>query len=288
MDWKECHDADGNPLLGPVLDQLLWATPMFEEPVVEEDVTFIGQAETLDRINSFAGTHLPHTLILGEPGIGKTQLARFIASERKEQFTEHLCPVTESDLIPGINFLDECHLQKHPETLFAAMAGRAISIIAATTKPEALDRAWRTRFPLVVRLRRYTEPEMVEMYLHFGGEPEGAYLYAKASGGNPRQLERLIETAEGIGTYDPENVLSVARITADGLTDEHLALLVTMAKVDRPIGLTPLAHMNDTDPDSVRFAERYLLDRDLIRLTQRGRELTNLGRRVATAWKDFT
>ncbi len=150
-----------------------------------------------------------------------------------------------------------------------------MTILAATTRPEKLEPAFRSRFFWTLKLRRYSDDEMAEL---MESQMRGAGVLASAAAGNPRQAERIVATAIGLGTLEPEDVLSTARITADGLTELQLEYLEALKRTARATGLDQLAVLVGIDAQALRDAERYLLERGLIELSTTGRKLTRLGR----------
>ncbi len=252
--------------------------------VVPQTFEFFGQEDAMAQVAPFLARQqsFPNTLILGMPGIGKTYLAKWIASRRLDQFEELLCPVNPDDLPPdGIVLLDECHRQRHPEWLFPSLESPDFTIIGATTRPEQLDPAFKSRFILTLHLKRYSHEAMMKMAQSglAGLSDESADVYAAASAGNPRQLELLLEIARAVGQDDYEAVLSAARITGDGLTDMHLRVLNGLAKAGRPTGLATLASMLYTDEQTVREHEQYLVWLGLVEMRSNGRILSRNGRR---------
>lgn len=246
-------------------------------------VTFVGQERIKRQIGPFLDKAVifPNTLILGEPGIGKTLLARWIAFRRDENLREFLCPVRPDVLDDGIVLLDECHRQRQPEPLFRLMENRHVTVLGATTRPAKLDPAFRSRFFLELNLLPYPVSEMEDMVRHLtdmkltDGE---ARLFARASAGNPRQAERIVATAEAMDTTEPIKVLSTCKITADGLTDMHIMYLVKLRDINRPIGKAQLAMLLHSDEQSLMFLERLLLDYGLIELLPNGRAISRKGR----------
>jgi holliday junction DNA helicase RuvB len=222
----------------------------------------------------------PHTLLLGEPGLGKTHLARWIAGQRGEAYEEHLAPVVPSDLpLQGIVLIDEIHLQRKPEPLFTAMEEVRPTFMGATTRPEAIDKAFRSRFFLDMHLQRYTADEMYELIaLTLEDADEDLIdILSTASAGNPRQALKLATYAQRIGTGIPEDILMACRITADGLTDLHLKYLEQLHKTNKPTGLTQITAMLYSDETTTRDLEPLLLDYELIELNSNGRTLSRKG-----------
>lgn len=267
-------------------DRAVWAARRlgFDEPTPSTGLVFFGQEEAISQIRPFLSrdANFPNTLILGEPGIGKTRLARWIADQRAEQFEEVLCPAKPEDIPDyGIVLLDEAHRQRHPEWLFPTMENATVTILGATTRPELLEPAFASRFFLTLYLTRYSEKAMVELAQHLlpDANDESTDMYAGASAGNPRQMERIAAVANEVGVNDMELVLSTCRITGDGLTELHLRLLRTLAKGNRPMGLGTIATLLYLDEDTVKQHERLLIEEDLIELRSNGRMVTRAGKR---------
>ena len=258
-------------------------TPTQREPIreVEKEFVFFGQQTAKTQIAPFLHTtdKFPNTLILGMPGVGKTRLAQWIARERFDTFEEMLCPIDPNDLPrTGVVLLDECHRQRKPEWLFPSMAS-LLTVIGATTKPEMLDPAFKSRFILTLHLERYDHASMMDMARHLMSmSEESADLYASASAGNPRQLELLVRIAESVGAENHEQVLSAAQITAEGLTLYHLKVLAALNKASRPLGLTSLANMLYSDESSVRDHEQILVEYGLVDLRTNGRAISREGK----------
>jgi len=252
-----------------------------EELTPKEPMAYFGQEGAKQQLAPFIGRDepFPNTLILGRPGIGKTRLARWIAEQRREMFEEFLCPVNP-DSLPnhGIVMLDEAHRQRHPEWLWAIMDSD-VAVLAATTRPEQLEQAFKSRFMLTIHLKRYSDDSMKEMALSIlPMNDEDAELYASASAGNPRQLELILSVAKELGPSNHNEVLGASRITADGLTEYHVDLLRALDKAGRPIGLSTLSGMLYSDDQTVKEHEAFLIEEGLMSLRTNGRLITRDGR----------
>jgi Holliday junction resolvasome RuvABC ATP-dependent DNA helicase subunit len=243
---------------------------------------FYGQGGAKKQIEPFLRRteSFPNTLILGQPGVGKTRMAKWIADQRAESFDELLCPVNPDD-VPrwGIVLLDEVHRQRHPEWLFPVMEDKNVTVLGATTKPEALDSAFKSRFMLTLHLKRYENKAMIQMAKSIVAlTDEDAALYASASAGNPRQLEMILTVAKELGVKNVEDVLAACQITIDGLTGYHLDVLRGLQRVARPIGLSSLASLLFSDEQSVKEAEQLLFELGLVELKPNGRLISKLGK----------
>jgi Holliday junction DNA helicase RuvB len=286
MTLEEINERYG-ARIGPATIQYNWSRVQWakeasraSEPAPEVD--FLGQPAVVNQLEPWLTRErpFPHVLIKGEPGLGKTQLGRWIAYQREEPFTELMCPV-KPEQIPthGIVLLDEAHRITKPEWLYPAMEDGVPTFIAATTRPDKLDAPFRSRFFIQVQLERYDQDSMLQIVRSLAPEAtdEEIAILAKASAGSPRQAHRLVETAEGLGTYDSEAVLAASRITADGLTDDHIRYLIALKSTGRPTGVGQVAVLLYADEDGVKQLERFLLNRGLIALHNSGRVLTHQG-----------
>jgi len=251
--------------------------------IENEVIEFIGQAHAKEQISMFLeGDNFPNVLIIGEPGLGKTHLAKWVAGKLRKQPAIHRdLPIVKGDLDPNNRFviLDEVHMQKRPEWLYPYMEHSGWTFVGTTDQPENLPQAFMSRFIVQIRLRPYTGDDMQKMMNWYSDVPEEVSMkLAKASGGNPRQMKRIVATAEALGTFDPPIVLAAVRINADGITEDHLLYLDSISKFDRPVGLQYLSSTSKLDSRALKQLERMLMDKELIVLMPNGRRLTGKGR----------
>ena len=178
------------------------------------------------------GVPMPHTLLTGAAGTGKTTLAHVIAHELDAEVYCFEAPLAHSTLVElarivkrgDVLFLDEIHQQAlgdrrgrdattQPEAYYSLMedftlptttgvvAFPQITMIGATTDPGRLPEAFLSRFPLRPRLGRYTEADMILMAARNAHALElkitrpAAKLFAGASRFTPREMNNLITNA---------------------------------------------------------------------------------------------
>lgn len=173
---------------------------------------------------------LDHVLFHGPPGLGKTSLARIVASELKAQFRATSGPAIErpgdlaallSNLEAGdVLFIDEIHRLSPTveEILYPAMedfqldlligegpTARSIrldlprfTLVGATTRAGLLTSPLRDRFGWSARLEYYPVADLAEIVLRSGGlldvavEGKAADEIARRARGTPRIANRLL------------------------------------------------------------------------------------------------
>jgi Holliday junction DNA helicase RuvB len=197
----------------------------------------IGQRQVVDRLKvaleaSFADNQpFPHTLLLGPPGLGKTTLAKLIATELASEFYEGLgqtlaTPAALNGFLlkptqdRAVLFIDEVHeLPSQGQTaLYRAMEERAVflltgsndsitrlqtvrfTLVAATTDPQHLLPPLRDRFKLICPLQPYSEGDLTTILrqrirqLGWTVADDCLGPIAARSFGTPRLAIRLLES----------------------------------------------------------------------------------------------
>ena len=89
-----------------------------DQPYDGEKVEWYGQANLMKQIDPFIQNDdpFPHMILLGEPGLGKSHLAKYVAFVRNEVFEETTAPIDPMSMpIRGVLLLDEVHRQRSPE-----------------------------------------------------------------------------------------------------------------------------------------------------------------------------
>lgn len=203
---------------------------------------FIGQEAARQKLGIFltAATQreesLDHVLLAGPPGLGKTSLARIIASELNVGFHATSGPVVErkGDLAAiltaleprDVLFIDEIHRlgRAVEEVLYPAMEDFEIDVIigqgpsartlrldlppftlvGATTRTGLLSAPLLGRFGVVERLNYYTHDELARIVersatlLELKIDDEGALAIASRARGTPRIANRLVRRVRDV------------------------------------------------------------------------------------------
>jgi Holliday junction DNA helicase RuvB len=227
---------------------------------------FIGQAGVVGQVRValeaswHTGAALPHMLMCGPPGLGKTELARVLAAEMGVELKESLGQaLSQRGYLAGflmsarekdVLFIDEAHeLRPASQTLlYRAMAERKLllsdkafgptptticlppfTLLAATTDEFRLAKPLRERFALSLRFDFYTPGEL-ELLLCQRTRGSGlavadgvAAAIAARSKGTPRQALRLLENCRRVA----------ASLGRTEVTAEHLVRACALEGLDK-------------------------------------------------------
>lgn len=213
---------------------------------------FIGQEELRANLAVYLqaarerGQAMDHTLFYGNPGLGKTTLARIMASELGVNLVCTSGPVLErgGDLAAiltnlarnDILFVDEIHRMPAAveEILYPAMedysldliigqgpAARTVKIdlepftlVGATTRLGLLTSPLRDRFGALLRLEFYSPEELARIVhrasriLQTSVDEEGALEIGRRSRGTPRIANRLLRRVRDFAAVQGREVIS--------------------------------------------------------------------------------
>lgn len=209
------------------------------------------------------GKKFDHSLLVGSPGLGKTQMATVIAQEMASEFHEVLgqsiknagdlnavlLAVKDRDLI----HIDEAHeLKKEFQTaLYRALEGRKLfiqgrssrvqsipladfTLLLSTTDEYCLLQPLRDRCRLILRFQFYSPEELIALLQQRSRAlkwqtDEAAYpLIAERSRGTPRLALRLLQSARRVCRSDGEKTITL----------DHLERACQLEQIDC-LGLGP-------------------------------------------------
>lgn len=295
----------------PILSNSLAPNPSLYRPLSFDE--YIGQTKAKSILNAFIngtkarGKQLPHLLIHGSAGCGKTTLAKIVAKELGLKFTEIISTnsidiyelfeiFTEVD--GGVVFLDEVHALPRDivESLYPIMEDfrygdkvfKPFTLIGATTEPGEIiqDRKpFYDRFKNKIKLSDYNLEEMtkiVKQYFAktFPGENIDESIFEKVAENSrftPRIAISILETTVYMNG-DFETAIDSFDILYKGYNLDDLKYLSFLKKHTKGVGISAIAGCLGTSRDNVsQNTESWLLKNSLIEITKQGRKLTEKG-----------
>lgn len=274
------------------------------EKVIDE---FIGQSQLKEvvRIHLISALRnnkaFPHSLLAGNPGLGKTRSAKMIAAAMGGRFREYTAGSLKKireviSLIEEIRrrdvvFIDEIHSLelKSAEELYSVMQDfewrtnklSEFTLIGATTDAGLVPKPLLDRFIIDLYLEPYTDEEIIEIVVRdFNLSREDAKLIAKRSFGTPRlaikYARHIIAGKES--SLDTDKIFELLHVDISGLTKNHLRILAALYEYSYPIGIEFLSQVtNIKTRDIYNIYEPNLLRLHLITKTRMGRVLTEKG-----------
>lgn len=251
---------------------------------------------------------MPHVILSGPAGYGKTTLAKIIANELQVEFKEHITSSLESpwNLLyaikqaqKGVIFLDEIHAipRSMAESIYPIMedfkySGEPIehfTLIGATTEIGEMykdRRPFIDRFKIIIELEDYSINDLVILVKQYHQKTfpldkltDDAYqAIASNCRETPRNAIRLLESCIFMNG-NVRKTLYYFNIIKDGYTEKDLKILGYVALNDKGVGLQGLASFLGTSAENYTYTmEPYLLKNQLITRTPRGRRITDLGK----------
>lgn len=281
---------------------------------------FIGQRRAVQLVRAqaegakAAGRPFPHTLLMGQSGLGKTELATAIAAEMEAKVQQIVATGGPDELLVlrdvrshDIIFIDEAHalaLQTQ-ELLFPyldAAANPAVgsecdlpvcTFLIATDQPGRLAKALHRRIPIQIMFSPYIEEEMIDIIARIASahglamSPQARRLLARSSQGNPRVARHRVQclstyaqvaVSKSVDRPTLQAFLDVHGVDAWNRTEGQNAYLHGLHRIGGTGSLETVASQIGTDATYLeRHIEPFLLSQGWITKSSRGRSLTRQG-----------
>ena len=289
------------------------------EPAVYSPITFesyIGQEKAKKIIQTYISKTqerkivMPHILIGGSAGTGKTTLAEVIANTLQVDFIERIgSSLNEEeyllealdDVNGGILFIDEVHALKRDtvEKMYTIMERfkyngqhvQPFTLIGATTEiGEIMENLmpFYDRFKIVLNLKDYTTESITTIcdnYIQaqYNGESLEKEAYDTISNNCKRNPRLGIALSEETLMFegDVKQVLDNNDIIKEGYTIIDYKLLNYLNTLDSPTGIESIAcYLNMPKKTYMYTIEQALLRAGCMTRTPRGRVITDKGKTI--------
>lgn len=279
----------------------------------------VGQTDVIKRlrINSqgckISGGVMPHVLIDGPPGLGKTTLAGAIANEMEVDLytcnaanlrsVKSIMPYLMGITPRSVLFIDEIHrLPKLVEEfLYPVMEDFKMSIVVednvedmdlpkftmvgATTSGGSLSQPFYDRFTIKEHLSFYTNNELAKLARYITKNAglrvseDDLLEIAKRSKGTPRILKARVKWYENyvlsVGQDDVDTIFETQGIDKHGMDVYDRLYIEAMEKnIGNPLGIKSISAMTGIATDTIENSiEPYLVRTGYVLRTQKGRIL---------------
>lgn len=178
------------------------------------------------------------------------------------------------------------------------------TLVGATTRAGDLTSPLRDRFGIIAKLQFYTEEELALIInrtarvLGIGIEDDATKELAKRSRGTPRIANRLLKRVRDFALVEGSGVITIditklalkrLKVDDNGLDDVDRELLLTIINKFNggPVGVEAIASAIGEEVATIEDVyEPYLLQRGLLKRTNRGRVVTELGYKALGISKD--
>lgn len=274
---------------------------------------FIGQEKMKSRLGVHIASSksrdakLPHILLSGPPGSGKTSMGAIIAQDMGEKFASFTMPIEERILFSVVQGLDgtvilfdelhRCSRMQQERLLtlieddyIQTKTGRripsVITVIGATTERDKIITPLFDRFTIKPDFEDYSDEDLglivagMAKRIGLTLSTEEAQALGRASGGVPRNAKRLVAahfdlvTVQGFAQVP--QTLAMCQVNGEGMETAHLRIMRYL-ETNSSAGASVLASVLELPEGAVRQVEKLLFKKEYIQYAKSGRELTHKG-----------